>query len=378
MKPLGRHRDSGRQKDRKISFCDTTLRDGEQACGVIFDKNSKIEIAKRLDQLGIDCIDVGFPAISSSERAAIKSITSLGLNARIVACCRPIKEEIDQALECNVDGIFTFVPTSTIQMKAKFGGADREIRNKLKRKAKEAVEYAKSREIYVGIGDEDATRTDLDYLLEVFDLVKKAGADLIAPADTVGIMTPELMKSLTEIIKKEIDIFLAMHCHNDYGLAVANTIAGVRGGADQVQGTINGIGERAGNAAIDELAVVLDQHYKCKTGIKHDHLTNISNLVSSYSGYDNSPLKPIVGQNAFSHESGIHVSSVLKDPSSYEPFPPSFVGNQRSLFVGKHSGKSILKHILNMNGIEPTNPELETLLIEIKYMSEISKSHIEV
>lgn len=359
-----------RDSKRRISICDTTLRDGEQACGVVFNKEMKIEIARKLDELGVECIDVGFPAISRNECDSIKEICKLGLKATIVACCRPNKKEIDLALDCGVDGIFTFIPTSEIHMYAKFEGSIDVIKAKLNDMIIEAIEYAKLKKLFVGFGAEDATRSNLDYLLEVFRIVQDAGADLISPADTVGIMTPEKVFHLVKRIKEEIHITIAMHCHNDFGLAVINTIAGVNAGADQAQVTVNGIGERAGNASLEEVVMASHSLYGYHTNIKLEKLTEISRLVEKYSRIKNHPAKSIVGQNAFSHESGIHVSSVLKDPTTYEPFEPCLVGQERRFTIGKHSGKNILRHILNECNIEISNNDLELLLNEVKGFSE--------
>ncbi|MGP3924254.1 LeuA family protein [Streptomyces sp. 8N616] len=361
---------------RKILVCDTTLRDGEQTCGVAFQVEEKVKIARLLDEMGVDCIDAGFPASSQADQEAVRGIAALGLRARVVAFCRPNRTEIDLAKACGAGAIYTFVPTSDVHMRVKFGGADSSVRERLKREMADGIAYAKGLGMFVGCGSEDATRTSYDYLEEVLVLAQESGADLVGVADTVGSTTPDDFRTLISRLRSRISVLLSLHCHNDFGLATANTVAGILGGADEVQCTINGIGERAGNASLEEVTVALTQLYGYDTNVDLSRLGPMSNLIADLSGIEVSPMKPIVGGNAFSHESGLHVSSVMKDSTAYEPLPPELVGHTRRIVMGKHSGKSIISHVLDAHGLSYDDAVLGAVLRDVKEVSVLTKSSV--
>ncbi|MFG2994492.1 hypothetical protein ACGFZK_35215 [Streptomyces sp. NPDC048257] len=361
---------------RRILVCDTTLRDGEQTCGVAFRVEEKVRIARLLDEMGVDCIDAGFPASSQADQDAVRGIAALGLNARVVAFCRPNRGEIDLARACGADSVYTFVPTSDVHMRVKFGGADRAVRDRLKREMADGITYAKDLGLFVGCGAEDATRTAYDYLEEVLLLAQESGADLVGVADTVGSTTPDAFRTLISRLRSRIHVTLSLHCHNDFGLATANTVAGILGGADEVQCTVNGLGERAGNASLEEVTVALTQLYGFDANVDLSRLRPMSELIAGLSGIEVSPMKPIVGGNAFSHESGLHVSSVMKDSTAYEPLRPELVGHTRRIVMGKHSGKGIISHVLDAHGLPYDDEVLGSVLRQVKEVSVLSKSSV--
>ncbi|WP_037806047.1 LeuA family protein [Streptomyces sp. NRRL F-2580] len=361
---------------RKILVCDTTLRDGEQTCGVAFQVEEKVKIARLLDEMGVDVIDAGFPASSQADQDAVRGISALGLRARVVAFCRPNRTEIDLAKACGANAIYTFVPTSDVHMRVKFGGTDSAVRERLKAEMADGIKYAKGLGMYVGCGSEDATRTSYDYLEEVLVLAQESGADLVGVADTVGSTTPDAFRTLISRLRSQIGVTLSLHCHNDFGLATANTVAGILGGADEVQCTVNGLGERAGNASLEEVTVALTQLYGFETNVDLSRLKPMSNLIADLSGIEVSPMKPIVGGNAFSHESGLHVSSVMKDSTAYEPLRPELVGHTRRIVMGKHSGKGIIAHVLDAHGLAYDDEVLGAVLLDVKAASVLTKSSV--
>ncbi|MFB7181099.1 LeuA family protein [Streptomyces sp. NPDC056257] len=361
---------------RNILVCDTTLRDGEQTCGVAFQVEEKVKIARLLDEMGVDVIDAGFPASSQADQDAVRGISALGLRARVVAFCRPNRTEIDLARACGANAIYTFVPTSDVHMRVKFGGTDSAVRERLKAEMADGIKYAKGLGMYVGCGSEDATRTPYDYLEEVLVLAQESGADLVGVADTVGSTTPDAFRALIQRLRSQIHVTLSLHCHNDFGLATANTVAGILGGADEVQCTINGLGERAGNASLEEVTVALTQLYGFETHVDLSRLKPMSNLIADLSGIGVSPMKPIVGGNAFSHESGLHVSSVMKDSTAYEPLRPELVGHTRRIVMGKHSGKGIIAHVLDAHGLAYDDEVLGAVLLDVKAASVLTKSSV--
>ena len=321
----------------RIRIFDTTLRDGEQTPGISLSPDQKLAIAKKLDILGVDAIEAGFPVISEGEFKAVKMIASEGLSADICGLARTNKKDIDAAVDAGLKYIHTFIATSDIHLEYKL----KMTREQALEKAIEAVEYGKSRGLQVEFSAEDATRTDRTFLKHVFGEVAKAGADRIDIPDTVGYSTPEYIAEITRDAIEVTKLPISVHCHNDFGLAVANALSGIRAGAKCAHVTINGIGERAGNAALEEFVMALkclpsDQKYE--TGIKSELLYETSRFISKTVGIIVQPNKAIVGTNAFGHESGIHTHGVLSNPLTYEPISPELVGRKRWLQVGKHAG----------------------------------------
>jgi len=322
-----------------IEICDVTLRDGEQTPGVSFTCEEKVRIAEVLDQVGVEVIEAGFPATSSYEKRCVSSVASLGLDARICCLARARKADVDAAIDAGVDMVSIFIPTSELHVRHKFHAP----REKVLAEALEMVDYTRDHGLQVRFAAEDASRTDLPFLLEVYRRGEEHGADLLSFADTVGALTPlEIYRTMRKIVR-QVKKPLCAHCHNDMGLATANTIAAAQGGAFQLHTTVNGIGERAGNAALEEVLVILYMKGHVR---RYDlsHLVTLSNMVAQYSGVPVDRIKPVVGEHAFRHESGIHIAAILEDPETYEFFPPSLVGATRKFTLGKHTGKKALEH----------------------------------
>ena len=311
----------------KVRIFDTTLRDGEQTPGVSITPEQKVQIAIKLDKLGIDTIEAGFPIVSNGEMQAIKRINKEGLNAEICGLARTINSDIDSALKCDLKYIHTFIATSDIHLKYKL----KMTRDQVLEKAVSAVEYAKKHGMHVEFSAEDATRSDRFFLYNVFKAVANAGADRVDLPDTVGYATPQYITELVKEVKKSISIPISMHCHDDFGLAVANSIAGINAGASCAHVTINGLGERAGNASLEEFVMSLQCLYGKEHNIKTDLLYETSKFVSNTMGIIVQPNKAIIGENAFGHESGIHTHGILNNPLTYEPISPELVGRKRWL-----------------------------------------------
>lgn len=356
---------------RKVSVFDTTLRDGEQTPGVSFPLNYKIQIAKQLDKLGVDVIEAGFPIASKGEFEAVKTIANLGLNAKVCGLARIVKQDIDAALDAEVDMVHIFISTSKIQIEHTI----KKSRDEIVEMAVDAVEYIKDHGRICMFSAMDATRTEIDYLKTIYKAVEDAGVDIINIPDTVGIATPfkfyELVKELREHLKVPIDV----HCHNDFGLATANTYAAVLAGADEVQVTVNGIGERAGNAALAEVVMILHSLEGIKTNIKTEYLVETSKLVERFSGIKIPPNTPIVGDNAFSHESGIHAHGVIKDAATFEPgvLTPEMVGHKRRIVIGKHAGRHQIKKMLEDAGYVVDEECLTKIVEKIKELGDRGK-----
>ncbi|RLG95332.1 2-isopropylmalate synthase [Candidatus Bathyarchaeota archaeon] len=353
-----------------IRIFDTTLRDGEQTPGVSFTPEQKLEIAYQLDRLGVDTIEAGFPAASRGEQQAFKEIVKAGLKAEICALTRTLKDDIDAALKCDAPYIHTFISTSEVQMKHALGMTTNQVLEATVR----AVEYIKDHGVICEFSPMDATRTKFPFLREVCMAAEEAGADRINIPDTVGIMSPQGMEDLIRRLKQFVNVPLSVHCHNDFGLAVANSLAGVAGGASQVHVTVNGIGERAGNAALEEVVMGLHLIYGKKTGINTRLLYATSRLVSQLTGIILQPNKAIVGENAFAHESGIHTRGVTVEPLTFEPFSPEVVGRRRRLQAGKLSGKHGIRAELEEAGLYPTESQLKRIVQRVKELGDKGKT----
>ena len=356
----------------KVRIFDTTLRDGEQTIGVSFSPDQKLSIAKKLDALGVDAIEAGFPVISDGEFQGVKMITAEGLSCEIVGLTRTIKTDIDAAVDAGLNSIHTFIATSDIHLEYKL----QMTRDQALEKAIEAVEYGKSCGLQVEFSAEDATRTDREFLKKVFGEVAKAGADRVNIPDTVGYCTPEYMAELTRDTVDITKLPVSVHCHNDFGLAVANALSGIHAGASCAHVTINGIGERAGNASLEELSMALqclpyDQKYE--TNIKSELIYDTSRYVSKIAGIKVQPNKAIVGDNAFGHESGIHTHGVLNNPLTYEPISPALVGRKRRLKVGKHAGIHGMNAILAEFGVKPNEEQSKQILDKVKVLGDQGK-----
>jgi 2-isopropylmalate synthase len=356
----------------KVRIFDTTLRDGEQSPGVALSPENKLNIAKKLDELGVDAIETGFPVISEGEQKAIKMITQANLSAELCGLARTNQQDIDAVVDCGLKYVHTFIATSDIHLQYKLHLSQ----DQALEKAIESVEHAKSRGLQVEFSAEDATRTDRDFLKKIFTAVTKAGADRIDIPDTVGYSTPQYIAEITKDAIEATKLPISVHCHNDFGLAVANAISGIQAGAQCAHVTINGIGERAGNASLEELVMALqclkfDQSWE--TNIKTELLYETSKYVSKLAGMPVQPNKAIIGENAFGHESGIHTHGVLSNPLTYEPISPEIVGRNRWLRVGKHAGAHGVDAMLNEYGVQPDKNQLKKILEKVKAIGDQGK-----
>ncbi|MEM2122320.1 MAG: 2-isopropylmalate synthase [Candidatus Bathyarchaeia archaeon] len=350
----------------KVMFLDTTLRDGEQTPGVALLPEEKLEIARQLDVLGVDMIEAGFPAASKGELEAIRIIASEGLSAEIVALARSERRDIELAASCGVDCIHTFIATSEIHLKKKL----RLSREEVLSRAVEGVELVKEHGLKCEFSAEDATRSDLDFLVQVYRAVTDAGADRIDIPDTVGVAVPRSMYNIVRHVKRSVNVPIAVHCHDDMGLAVANSLAGVEAGAEEIHATINGLGERAGNASLEEAALALYALYGIKTSLNLGEIYRTSQLVSKLTGVRLPPNKAVVGDNAFAHESGIHAHGVLSSPETYEPLPPELVGHRRRIVAGKHAGRHGVDAILREMGLVLSPTQLDEVVYRVKELGD--------
>lgn len=352
-----------------ITIYDTTLRDGEQTPGVCFSLEDKLQIARKLDQFKIHQIEAGFPIVSEREKESVKAIANEGLDATILGLTRTKPADIDAALDCDVDGIITFVGTSDIHLDHKMHITRQDAINL----CETAVDYAKDHGLFVAFSAEDATRTDIEFLKRIYSKAQECGADRVHIADTTGAITPQGIDYLVKELVKDIDIDIAVHLHNDFGLAVINSITGVLAGAKAVSTTVNGIGERAGNASLEELIMAMKILYGKDYGFKTKYIKELSDLVSEASGLPIPYNKPIVGNNVFRHESGIHVDAVIEEPLCYEPYLPELVGQKRQLVLGKHSGCRAVRAKLNECELDVSDEELIEIVKQVKKSREEGK-----
>ena len=352
-----------------VRVLDTTLRDGEQTPGVSLTPEEKVEIARALDVLGVDTIEAGFPITSKGEAMGVKMVASEHLEAEICALARAEKLDIDTALDCDVDAVHVFIATSDIHLQHKL----KLSREEGLRRAVEMVEYTKGHGVMVEYSAEDATRTDREHLKRVFRAVEDAGADRLDIADTVGIMTPQAMVDLVKDVRSVVTKPISLHCHQDFGMGTANTLAGLWAGAMQAHLTINGIGERAGNTPLEEVVMSLECLYGRKTRINTKLIYETSRLVSRLTGVPVQPNKAIVGENAFGHESGIHTHGILSLPITYEPLEPELVGRKRFILAGKHAGGHGVQAQLEEMGLHPTREQVRVILERVKELGDKGK-----
>jgi 2-isopropylmalate synthase len=354
----------------KVRIFDTTLRDGEQTPGVSVSPEQKLQIAMKLDELGVDAIEAGFPIVSQGERQAIKDIVKQGLRAEVCGLARAVQEDIDAALACDLEYVHLFIATSDIHMRYKL----KMNREEVLRRAVWAVEYVKKHGVRVEFSAEDATRSETSFMKEVFKAVSQSGADRIDIPDTVGYSTPESIFGLVKDVRSISHLPISMHCHDDLGLAVANTLAGINAGAECAHVTVNGIGERAGNASLEEVVMALQCLYRKSHSIKTELIYETSKFVSNAMGIIVQPNKAIIGENAFGHESGIHTHGIINNPLTYEPISPELVGRKRWLQAGKHAGAHGIRAMLQEFGIKPDEEQLKHILDRQKNIADLGKS----
>ena len=350
---------------RQIYVVDTTLRDGEQTAGVVFANEEKLAIATMLSDLGVDQLEVGIPTMGGDEKDAIKSIVKRNLKSSIMAWNRAVISDIQESIDCGVDAVAISISVSDIHIKNKLK-TSREwvLENMVK-----SVEYAKKNGLYVSVNGEDASRADREFLIKFMKAAKEVGADRFRYCDTVGVMGPFQIEEEIKALYGNAKLDIEMHTHNDFGMATANAIAGLRGGANHVGVTVNGLGERAGNAALEEVVMALKFVYGCDVDMDTTMFREISEYVSKASGRVLPIWKAIVGTNMFAHESGIHADGALKNPKNYEAFDPSVVGLERQIVIGKHSGKAAIVNKFKGYNIELTNEEASAILEMVRSTS---------
>jgi len=346
----------------KIYVVDTTLRDGEQTAGVVFANQEKVRIARLLNEIGVDQIEAGIPVMGGDEQETIKQIVRLKLRASIMGWNRAVIKDIQESIRCGVDAVAISISTSDIHIKYKLQSS----RERVLEQMVESVEFAKKEGMYISVNAEDASRSDMEFLLKFAYEAKKAGANRLRYCDTIGILEPFITYERIKHITSTIGIDVEIHAHDDFGMATANTLAAVRGGATHVGVTVNGLGERAGNAALEEIIMALKYVYRIDLGFKTEQLVDLSQYVSRASGRELPSWKAIVGTNTFAHESGIHADGAIKNPLTYEVFTPEEVGLERQIVIGKHSGtKSIILKFAEY-GISLTNEEANEILTRIR------------
>lgn len=348
-------------KPKKIRILDSTLREGEQHPGVTFSNKQRIQIAWMLDYFGVDQIEIS-PVVSPDHKEATKTIIKQGLKADIVAHVRALKTDVDVAIDCDATWMATYLGISEIHMKDKL----RITREEALRRSVETVEYAKAHGLKMRFTVEDGSRADPEFLMQVIKAISEAGVDRISLPDTVGIMRPNGMYNFVKSIRDEIDTPLDVHCHNDIGLALANSLAGCDGGADQIHTTIDGIGERTGIPALAETAVALTYLYNSPNNFRLDMLMDLSRLIEQYTTIVPYDSKPIVGPTAYKHKAGTHLAAILRNPAAYEPIEPKVVGNRRRIVFGELAGKNGAAYLMSLLGLEQNEEHAKAVAAGLK------------
>jgi homocitrate synthase NifV len=344
--------------NKAVYLVDTTLRDGEQTAGVVFSHQEKLRIAQMLDEIGVEQIEAGIPIMGKEEADAIKAIVRLNLQASILGWARAAIPDVQACIACGVDAVEISSPTSDIHIQHKLGSSREAV---LENTAK-AVDYAKREGLYISVGAEDASRSDNAFLLQYAQTVKQAGAQRLRYCDTIGLLNPIAVFEQIKWLRAQIDIDIEIHTHNDFGMATANAIAGFLGGARFIDCTANGLGERAGNAALEEVIFALRQTCQINHSYNSAKLRSLCEFTAKASGRTLPVAKAIVGSNIFHHESGIHTDGILKSPALYEAFSPEEVGAERKIIIGKHCGTAAILHTLRQLGLT-VDPEFAACLL---------------
>lgn len=353
---------SGSSQTRQIVLNDTTLRDGEQAPGVAFTTAEKLSIARALAKAGITEIEAGTPAMGHEEVSAIRAIVEAGLAATIIGWCRMKSSDVDAAIDSGVSMVNVSMPSSDVQIAAKLG-TDRVTALEQVRRV---VGYARDNGLDVAVGGEDSSRANVNFLIELITAARDAGARRFRVADTLSVLDPDAAFALVAALRATTDLEIEFHGHDDLGLATANTLAAIKAGATHASVTVIGLGERAGNAPLEEVAVALKQLYGCDTGVVLPELDNIAAVVAA-AAVRSVPLnKAIVGEHIFTHESGIHVDGLLKDQRSYQALDPRLFGRSNRFVIGKHSGLAAIAALLNELQVSVSAAEGKAILARVR------------
>lgn len=361
---------------KSIKFCDTTLRDGEQTAGVVFTTEEKKWIIKLLAESGVEQAEIGVPAMGTCEQEVIRSIVEMDLPIQLITWNRALKGDIDASRKTGINWVHLSIPTSDIQMQHKLKLNRVEILFMIR----EAVDYAKKFDLEVSVGFEDASRASLSYVIDLINILHMDGVRRFRYADTLSVLTPAKTEFNIKKILEECpeDIQLEIHCHNDFGLSTANTLAALSAGANWASTTILGLGERAGNASLEEVVMAWRHLYKGEVNIDSTYLHPLANMVSQASGREIPVSKPIVGSNVFTHESGIHIDGLLKNHSTYQTFDPIEVGQTHRFVIGKHSGINTIAYFLQKEGINLDRNQGIEILKQVRKMSNNKKRPLEV
>lgn len=350
---------------KKIKIYDTTLRDGEQSIGVSMNAQDKLNIAKKLAMAGVDRIEAGFPASSEEDKIAVSNIAREVKGSEIWGFGRCNVNDVKLCVETGVKYVVCEILTSPHKMKA--WGLTEEV---ILKRIRDAISFAKQENLYTAFFAVDASRANPEFLKKTYQTaVKDCGADEVVLVDTLGVATPEAMGYMTKLVKSWVDVPIGIHCHNDFGLSLACTIACLKEGADSVHVTVNGLGEKSGNTDIAELAIALHGLYGIETNLKLEELYSLSKLVESITNIPVSPMRPVVGDKVFTRESGLVVAQMLVYPPSVEGYAPEVVGRQREVSLGKKSGKKSIEYALEQVNIELENDKIDILLDEVKNFS---------
>ena len=350
-----------------IVFWDETLRDGEQMPGVHFSVEEKLAIAEKLSEVGLHVIDAGIPVVSEQEAASVHRLAHAGLRSKILASARTVPGDVDAVIKSGASHAAIFVAASEVHLRYKLKMTQEQVLDASVR----CVRQAKSAGLHVAFVTEDTVRAPFDFVERLYRAVREAGADRLVISDTVGIMTPLTFRwYLNEFRRRIGPADWSVHCHNDFGLATANTLTALEAGVTCPHVCVNGLGERAGNASLEEVAVALESLYGVSTGLKIGELFALSRMVEETSGVPLAPNKALVGYNSFSHEAGIHTHGILAHTLTYEPLQPESLGRTRQMILGKHTGKAALVEKLKERGIVLSEPRLNELLQRVKRSGE--------